>query len=102
MKLGSIRDRGAVLKLLAEHKQTLVIRFGVKAIALFGSVARNAATESSDIDVLVDFDGPASSSRYFGVQFCLEDLFGCHVDLVTTKALRQELKPSIERDAIYV
>ncbi|WP_344808940.1 nucleotidyltransferase family protein [Allohahella marinimesophila] len=96
------RDRQAVLQLLVDHKQILASRFGVKAIALFGSVARNAATESSDIDVLVDFDGAASSSRYFGVQFYLEDLFGCIVDLVTTKALRPELRPYVEREAIHV
>lgn len=96
------RDRQVVLQLLVDHKQILADRFGVKSIALFGSVARNAASAASDIDVLVDFDGPAISSRYFGVQFYLEDLFGGLVDLVTTKALRPELQPYVERDAIYV
>ena len=56
----------------------------------------------SDVDVLVEFDGPATSSRFFGVQFYLEDLFGCAVDLVTDKALRRELRASVERDAIHV
>ncbi len=71
-------------------------------LALFGSTARDAATPDSDIDILVDFDGPATSARYFGVQFYLEDLFGCSVDLVTEKALRPELRPFIEREAIRV
>jgi predicted nucleotidyltransferase len=51
---------------------------------------------------LVEFDGPATSARYFGVQFYLEDSLGCPVDLVTEKALRPELRPFIERDAYYV
>ena len=71
-------------------------------MALFGSTARDAATANSDVDILVDFDGAATSQRYFGVQFYLEDLLGCAVDLVTEKALRAELTPYIERVAIDV
>ena len=55
-----------------------------------------------DIDILVKFDGPATSARYFGVQFYLEDLLGQSVDLVTDKALREELRPFIEREAVNV
>lgn len=71
-------------------------------MALFGSTARDCATEQSDVDVLVSFDGPATSARYFGVQFYLEDLLGCPVDLVTDKALRPELRPYVEVDAVHV
>ena len=77
-------------------------RFGVSDLALFGSTARDAAGEGSDIDILVSFDGPATSKRYFGVQFYLEDLLGCPVDLVTDKALRPELRPYVEKEAIHV
>ena len=48
------------------------------------------------------FDGPADSRRYFGVQFYLEDLLGCPVDLVTEQALRPELRLFVERDAMPV
>ncbi len=95
-------NRTQVLALLARHKPELVRRFGVTDLALFGSTARDAARESSDVDVLVSFDGPATSDRYFGVQFYLEDLLGRPVDLVTDKALRPELRPYIEREAIHV
>ena len=77
-------------------------QFGVSGLALFGSTARDSATEHSDVDVLVSFDGPATSARYFGVQFYLEDLLGCPVDLVTDKALRPQLRPYVELDAIHV
>lgn len=76
--------------------------FGVIDLALFGSVARDEASAHSDIDILVRFDGPSTSKRYFGVQFDLEDLFGRPVDLVTDKALRPELRPTVEREAIHV
>lgn len=95
-------DRQHVLNILANSKSELATRFGVTELALFGSTARGTATKSSDVDVLVAFDGPATSSRYFGVQFYLEDRLGCPVDLVTSKALRAELRPYIEQERVNV
>ena len=95
-------DRQKVLGLLRKHKPDLQARFGVTDLSLFGSTARDTATTNSDVDVLVAFDGPANSARYFGVQFFLEDLLGCPVDLVTEKALRPELRPYIEAERIHV
>jgi uncharacterized protein len=91
-----------ILELLTQCKPTLAARFGVTNIALFGSTVRDTARSDSDIDVLVSFDGPATSERYFGVQFFLEDLLGRPIDLVTDKALRPELRPFIEKEAIHV
>ncbi len=95
-------NRDTATQILARANPELQRRFGVTRLALFGSTARNEAHSDSDVDVLVAFDGPASAGRYFGVQFYLEDLLGCPVDLVTEKALRAELKPFIEREAIQV
>lgn len=94
--------RTQTLQLLAESKPDLAKRFGVTRLALFGSTVRDAARADSDIDILVAFEGPATSDRYFGVQFYLEDLLGRAVDLVTEKALRPELRPYIEREAQHV
>lgn len=95
-------NRSQTLELLAKHKAELTRQFGVARLALFGSLARDAGRNDSDMDVLVDFSGPATSARYFGVQFYLEDIFNRPVDLVTEKALRPELRPHIEREAIRV
>jgi predicted nucleotidyltransferase len=95
-------NRTLALKLLTQHKPELARRYGVVQLALFGSRARDEARPDSDIDVLVSFDGPATSQRYFGVQFYLEDLLGQAVDLVTDKALRAELRPYVEREAVHV
>ena len=95
-------NRTDIITVLKQHKPELQRRFGVLRLALFGSRVRDEAREDSDADVLVGFDGPASSSRYFGVQFYLEDLLGCPVDLVTEKALRPELQPFVEREAVHV
>ncbi|MFI3156998.1 MAG: nucleotidyltransferase family protein [Methylococcaceae bacterium] len=90
------------LTLLRTIKPILAQQFGVTQLALFGSTARDEARDDSDVDILVSFDGPATSKRYFGVQFYLEDQLGCPVDLVTEKALRPELRPFIEKEAIHV
>lgn len=95
-------NRLRAVELLAKSKPILVARYGVTRLALFGSTARDAAKSGSDIDIIVAFNGPATSDRYFGVQFYLEDLFGTPVDLVTEKALRPELRPFIEQEAVYV
>ena len=95
-------SRDEALALLRAHKAVLEKRFGVVSLALFGSIARDCATEDSDADILVQFDGPATSKRYFGVQFYIEDLLGRPVDLVTDKALRAEIRPYVERESVNV
>jgi predicted nucleotidyltransferase len=96
-----IVNRSQVLQLLAQSTPALAERFGLVSLALFGSMARDAANLHSDIDILVCFNAPATSDRFFGVQFFVEDLLGRPVDLVTDKALRPELRPFIEREAVY-
>jgi predicted nucleotidyltransferase len=95
-------QRDFALQLLAQSKPVLAQRFGVRDLALFGSMSQNLAGAQSDVDVLVGFDGPATSARFFGVQFYLEDVLGRPVDLVTNKALRPELRPFVEAQAIHV
>ena len=95
-------NRQQAIETLSKLKPELVKRFGVTRLALFGSTVRNEATPESDIDIIVAFDGPATSTKYFGVQFYLEDELGAPVDLVTEKAMRPELRPFIESEAVNV
>ena len=95
-------NRTQALQVFARAKPELTQRFGVIRLALFGSTARDEARPGGDVDIVVSFDGPATSQRYFGVQFYLEDALGCPVDLVTEKAMRPELRPFIEREAVNV
>ena len=94
-------NKKQILALLAEHQGDLN-RYGVKRLALFGSVVRNEAGADSDIDVLVEFEGRATFDAYMDLKFYLEDLLGKPVDLVTQKALRPQLRPRIERELVYV
>lgn len=94
--------KNETLEILYRLKPLLVERFGITRLALFGSTVREEAGPDSDIDIVVSFDGPATSKKYFGVQFLLEDELYRSIDLVTEKAIKDELRPYIEQEAINV
>ncbi len=94
--------RDEILDALRTHREILTERFGVDELSVFGSYARDQATETSDLDILVKFEGPSTFRGYFGTQFYIEDLLGVEVDLVTDKALRSELRPFVKKDLIRV
>ena len=90
------------LAFLESHKHIFIERFGVKHLALFGSVVRDEAREDSDLDILVEFEGGENYRNYFDLLFFLEDNLHCAIDLVSRDALRPQLKPYIEKEALYV
>lgn len=90
------------LDFFESHKQQIITRFGVKHLALFGSVVRDEAREDSDIDVLVEFEGKETYRNYFDLLFYLEDHLHCKIDLVNRDSVRPQLKPYIENEALYV
>jgi predicted nucleotidyltransferase len=77
-------------------------RFSVKRLCVFGSVVRGESAETSDVDVLVVFDGKASFDAFMDLKFYLEELLGTRVDLVTDKAIRPQLRRAIEAEIIDV
>ena len=95
-------NRSAVLKLLNEHREQVRERFGAERLALFGSAARDELRDDSDIDVLVEFDGPATFDGYVGLKDYLEDLFGAKVDLATEAMIKPRLRRHIEKDLLRV
>ena len=95
-------SRDEILKLLRTHKPTLAKRFGISELALFGSFARDIATEDSDVDILVRFDAPPNWQHYFGAQGYLEDLLERPVNMATSQDLRNEIRSYVKREAIDV
>ena len=91
-----------VLALLREHKPVLAERFGVGALALFGSTARDEARPNSDIDILITLPRARGWSGYGEALRYLEGLFGRPIHLVVETEVRGELRPYIEADAVYV
>ncbi len=95
-------NRKQILALLAERRQELAARFAVKRLGLFGSAARDELRDGSDIDLLVEFEGPATFDGYFGLKDHLEALLGRPVDLVTERGLKPRARRSVEKDLVGV
>jgi uncharacterized protein len=88
-----------VIEALRAALPALRREFGVKSLALFGSVARGDATEGSDVDVLVEFVAPVGLIHFAQLEQRLEDLIGHPIDLVEPDALHPALKDSILAEA---
>ncbi len=91
-------NRQETLKTLSDHLTELEEKFGIKTLSLFGSVARNEATQTSDIDLVVDYGKAPTFRQYTDALLYLEDLLGCKVDLITKGSLKPDLAPHINQD----
>jgi len=94
--------RDAVLRILTAQKDDLRRRFGVKSLARFGSVARDDATDVSDVDILAEFDRPAGYFALIGLQEHLESLLGCKVDVGTPRSLKPRIRANVLRECVHV
>ncbi len=91
-----------VIRLLSERHTELVEKYGVKSLALFGSVSRDEAGSASDVDLLVEFDRPVGYFGLFALQDYLESLFGCKVDLGTRDSLKPRIRERVLGECIRV
>ncbi|MBX2897776.1 MAG: nucleotidyltransferase family protein [Cyclobacteriaceae bacterium] len=94
--------REDILTILRAHKAEIQKKYPVASLALFGSFARGEQTAKSDIDLLVEFNGPIGLEVVDLVED-LEKLLGVKkVDLISRKYLKPHYRPYIEADAIDV
>ncbi len=89
------------ISILTQHSPVLKKRFGMTSLSLFGSVARGEQKEGSDVDVLVDL--PPTLRAVGGANDYLEEILGCHVDMVRRhKNLTPFFIKQVERDGITI
>ena len=93
------KGRAEIMEVL-ELNRNAIKAFGVKSLALFGSTARNEATESSDLDFVVEFERKTFDA-YMGLKELLESLFGCRVDLIIREAIKPRLRDEILGSAVH-
>jgi predicted nucleotidyltransferase len=92
-----------VLRKLREHRDDLRERYGVRSLALFGSVARGKAGEKSDVDLLVEFERPVGLLHLIGTEQHLQTVLRvAKVDLVLRDDVIPELKDRILSEAVDV
>ncbi len=77
-------------------------QYGVQSLSIFGSIARDEAKESSDIDILVSFNRPLGLFAFIKLKDHLEEVLGKRVDLVTEQALHPHLRNRILKESIHV
>ncbi|MFN8487931.1 MAG: nucleotidyltransferase family protein [Caldilineaceae bacterium] len=94
-------QRQQILEILSAHKQELAAQYGVNRLGVFGSVARDEATETSDIDIVVEM--PPDLFQMVHLKEYLEQLLVAPIDLIRyQKHLNALLKRRIDHEAIYV
>ncbi len=96
-----MKPKHQILTLLKQQLPYLKKNFKVKSIGLFGSYAREEQTETSDIDMLVEFEAPVGFIKFIELENYLSDKLGAKVDLVTPDALKSLIKPDIMTEAVY-
>ncbi len=94
-------NRNEIETKLKNLKPILSAKYSVVRIGYFGSYSRNEQTENSDIDILVEFGNPIGWD-FFDLQEMLENELNLKVDLVSNKALKEQLKESILHQVRYV
>jgi predicted nucleotidyltransferase len=95
-------NKQVILTQLTGCMEEIRQRFSVRRLSVFGSVVHGAAGEGSDVDVLVVFNRKATFDLFMDLKFYLEELLGTGVDLVTDKALRPQVRRTIEQGMVDV
>ena len=88
-----------ILKAVTEDSLS---KYKARIKAIFGSVARGDESESSDIDILVDFQEGADLFDFVGLSLFLEEKLHRRIDIVPTDTIKREIRDIILKDAIYI
>lgn len=88
MKPPALKNIQAIIR---ERRDELKRDYGVAEIGVFGSCVRAEADDDSDVDVLVEFDGPIGFFKFLELEEKLGEWLGAKVDLVTKAALKPRI-----------
>ena len=95
-------DRENAIKKLREIKQLLRSNYRIKRIGIFGSYIRGEENETSDLDILVEFDSPIDIFKFIELEETLSEKLGIKADLVSKQALKPFIGEKILKEVIYV
>ena len=77
-------------------------KYGVRKASLFGSAARGEATESSDVDILVEIGSNVSLLDFVGLKLELEEVLGRDVDLGEYDVIKPIIKDRILKEQVAI
>lgn len=87
---------------LVQNKSLLQEQYKVRELGIFGSYIRREQTETSDIDVLVEFSETPSLLKFVNLENYLSDSLGVKVDLVHRSGLKPRLGERILAEVVYL
>lgn len=93
--------KGDIFKILEQNKSLLFSRYPIKSLGLFGSAVRDDFNETSDIDILVDFNRPVGI-EFIDLADTLEKILNQKIDLVSRNGIKPKYFREIEKDLMYV
>lgn len=91
-----------VIEILKASASDSLSKYKAQIKGIFGSVARGDESESSDIDVLVDFKEDADIFDFVGLSLFLEEKLLKPVDIVPTDTIKGDARNIILKEAIYI
>jgi len=94
-------DTNEVVNKLQRLKPQLQREYAVKTVGLFGSFVDGTYTDTSDVDILVEFEHPVGW-QFFKLEKYLEKTFQRKIDLVTANALKEQYKPFVLSQIQYI
>lgn len=77
-------------------------KYGIKNAYLFGSYAKNAATEDSDVDLIIDKGDVKTYNAYFHLCEDLENELGVSVDVTSEQGMFPGFFDLIKDDRILL
>lgn len=95
-------SKSELINILTELNKETRKKYSSRIIGLFGSYARGEENEKSDIDLLIEKEGAITILDIAAMKIFLEEKLNTSVDIVTTSALREEIKPYVMSDLIYI
>ena len=90
------------MKIIEGLREELKTKYKVQEIGVFGSVIREEQRQTSDIDVLVDFEDGADLFDLVGLGLFLEEALHQKVDIVPKRALREEIRDAVLKEVAYL
>jgi uncharacterized protein len=97
-----MKTRDEILQVLRSQKNSLFQKYQITDLGIFGSYAREQQTESSDLDILVDYIQPPTLPKLIELRDYLSQVFSIKVDIVTQNGLKPRIRERVLSEVIYL
>jgi uncharacterized protein len=97
-----MKTRDEILQVLRSQKNSLFQKYQITDLGIFGSYAREQQTESSDLDILVDYIQPPTLPKLIELRDYLSQVFSIKVDIVTQNGLKPRIREHVLSEVIYL